>query len=191
MTKENLLKLRLQMFAEDPPADKDPGTDEGGQEDDKTVNVAEMKRRIEQEKQRAEAEKAKLLAQQEAAIADAVAKATLSGKELDKYKEEEAKRKEDTYKQRIAELELENTRRDLKDQAIKTLSEKKLPVNDKLLSFVVKDTAEETLKAIDDMAELLSEQKNVNAATPPPRTGGGLGEPKSKDVFTEAKITGF
>ena len=147
-------------------------------QEDKTVAVAEMKRRIEKEKERYENELARFEAEKEQAIQEAIEKAkkeaTLSGKELEKYREEEAKRKEQSYLDRIAELERESTRRELKDEAIRTLGEKALPINERVLNFVVKDTAEETLQAIEDMAFIISEQKNEKAASQPPRTSGGL-----------------
>ena len=166
-------------------------------QEDKTVAVAEMKRRIEKEKERYESELATIKAEQDKAIQDAIEKAkkeaTLSGKELEKYREEEAKRKEQSYLDRIAELERESTRRELKDEAIRTLCEKALPINERVLKFVVKDTAEETLQAIEDMAAIILEQKNEKAASQPPRTSGGLGAQTASnaDVFDKAKITGF
>lgn len=166
-------------------------------QEDKTVAVAEMKRRIEKEKERYENELAAIKAEQDKAIQEAIEKAkkeaTLSGKELEKYREEEAKRKEQSYLDRIAELEREHTRRELKDEAIRTLGTKKLPVNEDVLNLVVKDTAEDTLKAIDAISNLVMEIKNDSASTTPPRTSGGLGAQtaSSADVFDKAKITGF
>ena len=166
-------------------------------QEDKTVAVAEMKRRIEKEKERYENELAAIKAEQDKAIQDAIEKAkkeaTLTGKELEKYREEEAKRKEQSYLDRIAELEREHTRRELKDEAIRTLGTKKLPVNEDVLNLVVKDTAEDTLKAIDAISNLVMEIKNESASTTPPRTSGGLGAQTASnaDVFDKAKITGF
>lgn len=166
-------------------------------QEDKTVAVAEMKRRIEKEKERYENELAAIKAEQDKAIQEAIEKAkkeaTLSGKELEKYREEEAKRKEQAYLDRIAELERENTRRELKDEAIRTLGTKKLPVNEDVLNLVVKDTAEDTLKAIDAISNIVMEIKNESASTTPPRTSGGLGAQTASntDVFDKAKITGF
>ena len=166
-------------------------------QEDKTVAVAEMKRRIEKEKERYETELATIKAEQDKAIQEAIEKAkkeaTLSGKELEKYREEEAKRKEQQYLDRIAELEREHTRRELKDEAIRTLGEKKLPVNEDVLNLVVKDTADETLKAIDAISKIVMEIKNESASTTAPRTSGGLGTQTASnvDVFDKAKITGF
>lgn len=147
-------------------------------QEDKTVAVAEMKRRIEKEKERYENELAQVKAEQERVMQEAIEKAkkeaTLSGKELEKYREEEAKRKEQSYLDRIAELEREHTRRELKDEAIRTLGEKKLPVNEDVLNLVVKDTADETLKAIDAISKIVMEIKNESASTTAPRTSGGL-----------------
>ena len=195
MKKDNLLKLRLQMFAEDLPKKEDDPGEEGGNQDEPTVKVAEMKRRIEKEKERYENELAAIKAEQDKAIQEAIEKAkkeaTLSGKELEKYREEEAKRKEQSYLDRIAELEREGTRRELKDEAIRTLGEKKLPVNESVLNLVVKDTAEDTLKAIDAISNLVMEIKNESASTTPPRTSGGLGETERAtpgDIFRKANI---
>ena len=168
--------------------------DTAGQEEP-TVKVAEMKRRIEKEKERYTAELEKIKLDREKEIQEATEKArkeaTLTGKELEKYREEEAKRKEQTLLDRIAELEREGTRRELKDEAIRTLGEKKLPVNESVLNLVVKDTAEDTLKAIDAISNLVMEIKNESASTTPPRTSGGLGETERAtpgDIFRKANI---
>lgn len=142
---------------------------------------------------------AKWKSDQEEKIAEAVEKAkteaTLTGKELQEYKEKEAQRKLDEKDAEIERLLKENQKRELKDEAIKTLSEKGMPVTDKILDFVVKDTAEDTLHAIDSMAEILKEQKEASAQTKPPKSSGGLGDDSQRKSFNQilddAKITNF
>lgn len=142
---------------------------------------------------------AKWKTDQEEAIAEAVekakAEATLTGKELQEYKEKEAERKLAEKDAEIERLKQVNAKRELKDEAIKTLSEKGMPVTDKILNFVVRDTADATLQAIDDMGEILKEQKEASAQTKPPKSSGGLGNaPKQNslsNILDEAKITNF
>jgi len=203
--KKDLLNMDLQFFADDDEnsedKDKKPkGDDSTGGEHDKTVSVEEMKRRVAKEQEKYE-EKIKEMNQSiddriEQAQEKAKKEATLSGKELQEYKEKEAQRKLDSAQEEIERLKQENAKRDLRDEAINTLSDKDLPVNDKVLNFVVKDTADDTLEAIDDLAELFKEQKEEYAQTKPPLGSGGLGDgdteqKASKEILDEAKITDF
>lgn len=204
---KDLLNMDLQFFAEEDPEDgadpKNPKDDVDDPEDggsEKTVSVGEMKRRIAKEQEKYEQQIEELENSMEDRIAEAVEKAqkeaTLTGKELQEYKEKEAQRKLDEAQAEIERLKQENIKRDLKDEAIKTLSEKGMPVNEKVLNFVVRDTADDTLQAIDDLGEILREQKEENAQTKPPKTSGGLGKSGNEQktttqILDEAKITNF
>lgn len=208
---KDLLNMDLQFFAKDDENSNEgedgsisnegsEGDDPTGNEHDKTVSVEEMKRRVAKEQEKYE-EKIKEMSQSideriEQAQEKAKKEATLTGKELQEYKEKEAQRKLDSAQEEIERLKKENIKRDLKDEAINTLSEKKLPVNERVLSFVVKDTADDTLEAIDNLAELFKEQKEEYAQTEPPLGSGGLGnsdteQRSSKKILDEAKITDF
>lgn len=201
---KRLLPMHLQFFAEnddEKKGDSPEGSENSAEENEKDepiVKVAEMKRRIEKEQEKYE-EKIKELNQSieeriNTAVEKAQKEATLTGKELQEYKEQEAQRKIDEANAEIERLKKENVKRDLRDQAIKTLSEKELPVTDKVLNFVVKDTAEDTLSAIDDISELLKEQKNKYAQTEPPVTSGGFNakpEGSVGSILDKAKITKY
>lgn len=153
-----------------------------------TVKVAEMKRRIEQEQKKAQEQIEELKTSQEQAIQEALAKYKaeneLSGKELEKYRQQQAEAEKQKLLDQIKQLELQNTRRELKDEAIKTLSDKKLPVNEKILSFVVRDTAEDTLSAIEDMGSIILDIKNQYASTDAPLgSGGSVNNNTQRDMF--------
>ena len=153
-----------------------------------TVTVAEMKRRIAKEQENAQKQIDDLNQSVEERIKEAVEeaqkKAQMTGKELQKYKEQQAEQEKQKLLDKIEELQLQNTRRELKDEAIKTLSERKMPVNDRVLDFVVKDTAEDTLKAIESMGEIIKDIKNEYATSEPPLTSGGIGNKNTEtDIF--------
>ena len=101
---------------------------------EKMVTVAEMTRRIN-----------KVKSQNEEAISTAVkeaiekykAESELSGKELDEYRKKEAEKEKQALLEKITTLEQEQVKRELTDEAIKSLSSRKLPVNEKVLAFVV------------------------------------------------------
>ena len=205
MTNLKKLMMNLQYFAADDgggAGGTDAGANDGdaGKDDEPTVSVAEMKRRLEKanEKHQAamDAMQAELDDKIKAAVDAAQAEANLTGKELQKYKEQEAQRKMDELKAENERLKLEGQRRELRDEAIRTLGEKKMPVNETILDFVVKDTADDTLGAIDAMAKLLNEQKEQFAQTSPPRTSGGMGGKNTENkspmqILDDAKITDF
>ncbi|MDK6688320.1 DUF4355 domain-containing protein [Aerococcus urinae] len=126
----------------------------------------------------------------------------LRGKLGDKDKEEydfkALSRKYDELKSRLEDSEAKNTalntqitRAALKDKAIETLTEKGLPVSDKVLAFVVKNNAEDTLQAIDDMDAVLADEKKKYAQTEPPLAGGGFSKPaetlKGLSIFDDAR----
>lgn len=155
---------------------------------EQVVSVSEMKRRI-----------AKLEEKHTQNIQEAVqqtlekykAENELTGKELEDYRKREAEQEKQKLQDRIAELEREQTRRKLTDEAIKTLSTRKLPVNDKVLSFVVKDTAEDTLNAISDLEAIITEIKSEFTQTEAPKVSSNFngGESQSRaDVFRSARI---
>lgn len=152
------------------------------------ISVSEMKRRL----SNLEEKHAK---QKEDAVNEALkkykAENELTGKELEDYRKREAEQEKQKLQDRIAELEREQTRRELTDEAIKTLSTRKLPVNDKVLSFVVKDTAEDTLNAISDLEAIITEIKSEFTQTEAPKVSSNFngGESQSRaDVFRSARI---
>ncbi|NQI88898.1 DUF4355 domain-containing protein [Streptococcus suis] len=92
----------------------------------------------------------------------------------------------------IDRLKKDKIKRELTDEAIKSLSSRKLPVNDKVLSFVVKDTADDTLQAISDFESIISEIKAEYTQSEPPKMSssfGGESTTKSHgDIFRGSRI---
>lgn len=171
----------------------DPEQGQNGQasnppEPEKTVSLAEMQRRLKL------AEEKHAQATQEA-IAQALeqykAENELSGKELEEYRKQVAEAEKQKLLDKISDLEKEQTKRELTDEAIKTLSGRKLPVNDKVLGFVVKDTAEGTLQAISDFESIISEIKAEYTQSEPPKVSssfGGSNKQSHGDIFRDSRI---
>ena len=96
----------------------------------------------------------------------------------------------DDERNQKATLSEQITKATLKDKAIGLLSERNLPTNEAMLEMVVKDNAEDTVKAIEAMTTLLSEQRKASAVSTPPIKSGGLGgETKTPtEIFRNANI---
>ncbi|WP_438837962.1 capsid assembly scaffolding protein Gp46 family protein [Streptococcus pluranimalium] len=157
-------------------------------EPEKTVSLAEMQRRLKQ------AEEKHAQATQEA-IAQALeqykAENELSGKELEEYRKQVAEAEKQKMLDEIDQLKKDKVKRELTDEAIKTLSSRKLPVNDKVLGFVVKDTADGTLQAISDFESIISEIKAEFTQSEPPKTSSSFGGESNKsraDMFRSSRI---
>lgn len=174
-----------------PAVDPEQGAD--GQasnppEPEKTVSLAEMQRRLKQ------AEEKHAQATQEAitqALEQYKAENELSGKELEEYRKQVAEAEKQKLLDKISDLEKEQTKRELTNEAIKTLSERKLPVNDKVLGFVVKDTADGTLQAIADFESIISEIKAEFTQSEPPKVSssfGGSSKQSPGDIFRDSRI---
>ncbi|MFI3150169.1 DUF4355 domain-containing protein [Streptococcus suis] len=158
------------------------------QEPEKMVSLAEMQRRLKQ------AEEKHAQATQEA-IAQALkkykAESELTGKELEAYRQKEAEAEKQKMLDEIDQLKKDKVKRELTDEAIKTLSSRKLPVNDKVLSFVVKDTADGTLQAIADFESIISEIKAEYTQSEPPKMSSSFGGESTKsrgDIFRGSRI---
>lgn len=161
-------------------------------ESEKTVTVAEMMRRLNKTKEEHERKTQEAI---EKALAQYKAENELSGKELEEYRRQVAEAEKQELLDKIAGLEKEQTKRELTDEAIKTLSSRKLPVNDKVLSFVVKDTADDTLddtlKAIADFESIISEIKAEYTQSEPPGVSSSFGSSDSKspgEIFRDSRI---
>lgn len=158
------------------------------QEPEKMVSLAEMQRRLKQ------AEEKHAQATQEA-IAQALekykAESELTGKELEAYRQKEAEAEKQKMLDEIDQLKKDKVKRELTDEAIKSLSSRKLPVNDKVLSFVVKDTADDTLQAISDFESIISEIKAEYTQSDPPKMSSSFGGESTKsrgDIFRGSRI---
>ena len=157
-------------------------------ESEKTVTVAEMMRRLNKANEEHERKTQEAI---EKALAQYKAENELSGKELEEYRRQVAEAEKQELLDKIAGLEKEQTKRELTDEAIKTLSSRKLPVNDKVLSFVVKDTADDTLKAIADFESIISEIKAEYTQSEPPGVSSSFGSSDSKspgEIFRDSRI---
>ena len=157
-------------------------------ESGKTVTVAEMMRRLNKANEEHERKTQEAI---EKALAQYKAENELSGKELEEYRRQVAEDEKQELLDKIAGLEKEQTKRELTDEAIKTLSGRKLPVNDKVLSFVVKDNADDTLKAIADFESIISEIKAEYTQSEPPAVSSSFGGSSSKsqgDIFRDSRI---
>lgn len=155
---------------------------------EKTVTVAEMMRRLNKANEEHERKTQEAI---EKALAQYKAENELSGKELEEYRRQVAETEKQELLDKIASLEKEQTKRELTDEAIKTLSGRKLPVNDKVLSFVVKDTADDTLKAVADFESIISEIKAEYTQSEPPTVSSSFGGSSSKsqgDIFRDSRI---
>ncbi|HEM3202786.1 TPA: DUF4355 domain-containing protein [Streptococcus suis 8830] len=158
------------------------------QEPEKMVSLAEMQRRLKQ------AEEKHAQATQEA-IAQALekykAESELTGKELEAYRQKEAEAEKQKMLDEIDQLKKDKIKRELTDEAIKSLSSRKMPVNDKVLSFVVKDTADDTLQAIADFESIISEIKAEYTQSEPPMMSSSFGGESTKsrgDIFRGSRI---
>ena len=157
-------------------------------ESEKTVTVAEMMRRLNKANEEHERNTQEAV---EKALRQYKAESELTGKELEEYRRKEAEAEKQALLDKIASLEKEQTKRELTDEAIKTLSSRKLPVNEKVLSFVVKDTADGTLQAIADFESIISEIKAEYTQSEPPTVSSSFGGSSSKsqgDIFRDSRI---
>lgn len=157
-------------------------------ESEKTVTVAEMMRRLNKANEEHERKTQEAI---EKALEQYKAENELSGKELEEYRRQVAEAEKQALLDEIADLKKEQTKRELTDEAIKTLSGRKLPVNDKVLSFVVKDSADDTLKAIADFESIISEIKAEYTQSEPPAVSSSFGGSSSKsqgDIFRDSRI---
>lgn len=186
-------KMDLQFFAEN---EEEVEETEEKQED--TLTQEEVDRIVAQQKSKAKEEarkeleseyleKAKELAQQK--IEDEKAKQELNSDELEKYYKNQLQKMQDDFDSKVAEYQAKENERELKDLSIRLLGEKNLPINDKVLFFVVKENEANTRQAIDDLADILLDAKNQSAVHEPTLGGGTIkGNKGLKQTFDDARI---
>ena len=168
-----------------------------------TLTQEEVNRLIAQNKSKAKAQAEKeyqkqmdeLKAQYESQLNDVKSKLGDKDREafdLQTAKAEIAKLQQalDEERNQKATLSEQITKATLKDKAIGLLSERNLPTNEAMLEMVVKDNAEDTVKAIEAMTTLLSEQRKASAVSTPPIKSGGLGGETTTptEIFRNANI---
>lgn len=157
-------------------------------EPEKMVSLAEMQRRLKQAEEKHARETAEAI---EKALEKYKAESELSGKELEAYRQKEAEAEKQKMLDEIDQLKKDKVKRELTDEAIKSLSSRKLPVSDKVLSFVVKETAEATLEAISDFEGIISAIKAEYTQSEPPGVSSSFGgaNPQSHgDIFRGSRI---
>lgn len=151
-------KLNLQFFAEegDEP-NTDQGTKDEGSEDNQTQEndkpeevefTPEQQKKIDEIVKR---EKAKEKRKADDAVKEAEKLAKMNAQQKQEYELEQAQK-------RIQELEQRENLYQMKSEANKMLSEKGISVNDDLLNFVAKDTAEETQEMVNTFIEVVNSE---------------------------------
>ena len=196
------MEFNLQYFAENEEVDT-TASDVETETEQKTLTQEEVNRLIAQNKSKAKAQAEKeyqkqmedLKAQYENQLNEVKSKLGDKDREafdLQTAKAEIAKLQKalDEERNQKATLSEQITKATLKDKAISLLSERNLPTNEAMLEMVVKDNAEDTVKAIEAMTTLLSEQRKASAVSTPPIKSGGLGgETKTPtEIFRNANI---
>ncbi|RRD29628.1 DUF4355 domain-containing protein [Streptococcus minor] len=157
-------------------------------ESEKTVSLAEMQRRLKLAEEKHAKDTADAI---EKALEKYKAETELTGKELEAYRQKVAEAEKQKMLDEIDQLKKDKVKRELTDEAIKTLSSRKLPVNDKVLGFVVKDTAEGTLQAISDFESIISEIKAEFTQSEPPKVSSSFGGSSTQshgDIFRGSRI---
>lgn len=157
-------------------------------ETEKMVTVAEMMRRLNKANKEYEEKTQEAITK---ALEKYKAESELTGKELEAYRQKEAEAEKQKMLDEIEQLKKDKVKRELTDEAIKTLSKRKLPLDDKVLAFVVKDTAEDTLQAIADFEAIISSIKAEYTQSEPPKMSssfGGDNHTSRADAFRKARI---
>ena len=196
------MEFNLQYFAENEEVDT-TASDVETETEQQTLTQEEVNRLIAQNKSKAKAQAEKeyqkqmedLKTQYENQLNEVKSKVGDKDREafdLQTAKAEIAKLQKalDEERNQKATLSEQITKATLKDKAISLLSERNLPTNEAMLEMVVKDNAEDTVKAIEAMTTLLSEQRKASAVSTPPIKSGGLGgETKTPtEIFRNANI---
>ena len=196
------MEFNLQYFAENEEVDT-TASDVETETEQQTLTQEEVNRLIAQNKSKAKAQAEKeyqkqmdeLKAQYESQLNEVKSKLGDKDREafdLQTAKAEIAKLQKvlDEERNQKATLSEQITKATLKDKAISLLSERNLPTNEAMLEMVVKDNAEDTVKAIEAMTTLLSEQRKASAVSTPPIKSGGLGggTQTPTEIFRNANI---
>ena len=171
-------------------------------EQEPTVTVAELKRRLakveEAKQQEIENLKEETNRAIESAVEAAKKEASLSGKELAEYQEKERQRKHqeeiEERDKKIQELLQESKRREIRDESIKKLNELEISVNDDSLSLIQADSFDDMKAKAEMLSKLVKEAKSKNAQSTPPITSGGKVSKTYEsefDILDKHKITKY
>lgn len=167
MKLDKLLPLNLQFFADD--ADNTDNQDTNDNQDDKD----QTEDKDQSVKTYTEEEVQKMVKERVAREKKAAEKAVKEAEKLAKMNEaEKEKYRVEQLENELAELRREKAFNSLSKEASKMLSEHEITVNDDLLSFIVRDTAEDTQVAVNSFVALINSKveegvKKALAGKPP------------------------
>lgn len=180
-------------------ADEEQTQDQNQAEDEKTVQVAEMKRRLEKEQDKYQKQIDELKENQEEAVKKAYEQAQkeakMSADELADYRIKETERKQEEerqkYEDQIAEYQRREKQREIHDESINKLDELNIPVNQSTLDLVQADSLDGMSSRADALAKVISAVKSEYATSKPPKVSGGTEADDSDqnmfDILDQAK----
>ena len=164
-----------------------------------TVKVAEMKRRLNQEKEKYEQQLADLKDSQEDKIQQALEnfkkEQEMTANELAEYKQKQAEQRHqqqlDELNEKIAAYQQKEKQAEIKDEAIKKLDELNIESNEKTLSLIMADTLDGMAARADVLAEYTNALKNKYSTSTEP--GGSQSNHQRHNqlpfsTFDEARI---
>lgn len=152
--KDELLKMNLQMFAEQDEGSDDSGADE--QEDDQQDDEGSDEQ---QEEMIPKSQMEKIIKDRVAREKKATEKAVEEAKRLAKMNEDEKQQYElEQLQKELAEFKKKDVYYGLSKEASKMLSEHDIQADDEVLQFVVKDTAEDTQTAVNSFVSLINKK---------------------------------
>lgn len=154
----DLLKMRLQLFA-DPEGNPEPKGDDGGGNpaEPKEPNGEGEPKEPKQEETFTKEQMEDIIKQRVAREKKAAEKAVQEAEKLAKMNQEEKEKYEfEKLKQELEEYKKKDTYYSLSKEASKMLAGNDIQASDDLLNFVVKDSAEDTQQAVNSFVELLN-----------------------------------
>ena len=181
----NLLNLDLQFFADptdpvDPPAESpnNPSANPNPEEE-KLYSKTDVEKIVKDRMKRADKEKAKAIEEAE---------------RLAKMNEEQKKEYEfKKLQEELEDLKKRDTFNSMSKEASKMLAEKDIVADDELLSFVVKETAEDTQTAVNSVVSIINKKVEEGVkralAGKPPKVTSANGKPLTKNDIMAEKDT--
>lgn len=185
---EELLKMRLQFFAE-----QDDSSDDSGAEEQKSDEQEEKKdKQEEQEEMIPKSQMEQIIKDRVAREKKAAEKKVEEAEKLAKMNQEEKEKYElEKMKKELEEYKKKDQYYALSKEAQKMLSEHDIHADDDLLSIVVKDDAEATKTAVNSFVSLINTkvEEGVKKALQgkPPKVNTQTGKPITKAEIMEIK----
>lgn len=185
MKKDNLLKMHLQMFADKNPDAENLTPDDGGDDQEKpdanTEDAPEKKYTDEDVNALIDKKFAKWQKDLEKEKEDAARKAKLS--EKDRLAEEKS-----DLEKKIEEYERKEKLRENAKIASKKLSEASLPHDDDLIDLITNDDESITQEAVNIVLDYVSKIKKQNTIQGTPSDGGTFGSGDNMDNKSKAEM---